>query len=356
MQRALIVYESTFGNTRAVAEAVADGLAGRVEVQTADVGHAHGHHAGLLALLAVRGARPASAVVVSWHNAVLGRGPRRWLRSLGALAQARGADLVTGASLDLAARAASLGARTAELAPVAAPRAAMLAGVDPVGDGAAEHGDVVASAASRPRQSDRARLDVELGLDARSRIVLCIARIAPQKGLDLLVDAAQALADDADAIATIGAPVTWLVVGDGDVELESQLRERVARAAVDVRFLGARQDVAAFLAAADVLAVPSRWEARPLVAQEAMAAGVPVVATAVGGIPELLGGAGELVEPGASRGFARAVAALLGDAGRRRDRSAAGRRRFAELPDRETVATQWFERYARLAAPRRSLR
>ena len=321
--------------------------------RTADVVHAHGHHAGLLSLLAVRGARPRPAVVVSWHNAVLGRGPRRWLRTLGELVQARGADLVTGASLDLAARAASLGAPAAELAPVAAPRAAGLVGGAVPAVGSSDGSERPTTAA---RAGARARLDVELDLDPRARIVLCIARIAPQKGLDLLVDAARALADDAEAVAAIAGPVTWLVVGDGDVELESRLREQVALAGVDVRFLGARDDVAGLLASADLLAVSSRWEARPLVVQEAMAAGVPVVATAVGGIPELLGGAGELVEPGAARGFARAVAALLSDPARHRRRVEQGRRRFAALPDRGAVATGWRDRYARLAPSSRTLR
>lgn len=298
--------------------------------RTADVVHAQGHHAGLLGLLAVRGARLRPAVVVSWHNAVLGRGPGRWVRALGELVQARGADLVTGASLDLAARAAKLGARTAELAPVAAPRA----------------GERVDAASARARLAD------ELALDPRSRIVVSVARIAPQKGLDLLVSAAAHLAHEARA----AAPVTWLVAGDGDTELGDRLREQVADAGVDVRFLGARDDVPSLLAAADVLAVSSRWEARPLVVQEALAAGLPVVATNVGGIPEVLGGAGELVQADSSRAFARAVGALLSDPERHRERAEAGVRRFAELPDGETIARDWSLRYARLAAAGRDLR
>lgn len=296
----------------------------RALARTADVVHAHGHQGGLLALAAVRGARPRPGVVVSWHNAILVTGPRRWPAALGELVQARRADLVTGASADLAARARRLGARSAELAPVAAPRAG-------------EH-------VSEP--DARARLTRELDLAPHARLVLCVARIAPQKQLDLLVTAAEHLAAD----PALEAPVTWLVVGDGDPALAAQLREQAARARVDVRLLGARHDVPDLLGAADVLAVPSRWEARPLVIQEAMAAGVPVVATAVGGIPELLGGAGELVAPGAARGFARAVAALLSDPQRHAERSAAGRRRFAELPGREQVTQEWLERYARLDA------
>lgn len=303
--------------------------------RTADIVHAQGHQAGLLALLAVRGARPRPAVVVSWHNAVLGRGPVRWLRGLGERVQARSADLVTGASLDLAARAASLGAHTAELAPVAAPRA----------------GERVPDAAGA-----RAQLVRDLALDPNTRLVLTVSRIAAQKRLDVLVEAARLLASDIEGTRRAGAPVTWLVAGDGDPLLADQLGDLAMKAGVDMRFLGAREDVPALLAAADVFALTSRWEARPLALQEAMAAGVPVVSTAVGGIAELLGDAGTLVGEGDAEALATAVGGLLNDPALRAERAEAGRRRFAQLPGRADITRSWANRYARLAPTTPGLR
>ncbi|NLF05520.1 MAG: glycosyltransferase family 4 protein [Actinomycetales bacterium] len=302
-------------------------------VATADVVHAHGHQAGLLALAAARGTRPRPAVVVSWHNAVLATGARRAVLALGERLQARRADLVTGASLDLVERATALGAGGAELAPVASPRAG-----HEVPDGARE------------------RIRTELGLDERALVALTVSRIAPQKRLDVLLDAATLLAHDDAAARRVGAPVTWLVAGDGDANLDADLRARAAASGADVRFLGARSDVPELLAAADLFVLTSRWEARALVVQEAMAAGVPVVATAVGGLPELVGDAGILVREGDALGLATAVGDLLA-APRRRDTLAeAARRRFAALPGESDITRSWWTRYARLARAARGLR
>jgi len=302
-------------------------------VATADVVHAHGHQAGLLALAAARGTRPRPAVVVSWHNAVLATGARRAASALAERLQARRADLVTGASLDLVERAAGLGAKGAELAPVASPRAG-----ERVPDGA------------------RSRIRAELGLDERALVVLTVSRIAPQKRLDVLLDAAALLADDPAAARRVGAPVTWLVAGDGDAGLDAGLRARAARSGADVRFLGARPDVPELLAAADLFVLTSRWEARALVVQEAMAAGVPVVVTAVGGLPELVADAGLLVREGDAPGLATAVGDLLASPARRDTLARAARRRFAALPGEEDITRSWWTRYARLARAARGLR
>lgn len=299
-------------------------------VSTADVVHAHGHQAGLIALAAARRARPGPAVVVSWHNAVLATGVRRRVLALGERLVASRADRVTGASLDLVERAARLGAKGAELAPVASPRAGA---------------EVVAGARERVRS--------ELGLDERSLVVLTVSRIAPQKRLDVLVEAAGITAR---ADRPLGQHVTWLVAGDGDRALERELRARAAVHEGDVRFVGARGDVPELLAAADIFVLTSRWEARALVVQEAMAAGVPVVVSAVGGLPELVGRAGLLVREGDALGFATAVGELLGDPQRRARLAEAGLRRFAELPDESEITRSWWTRYARLARARRGLR
>lgn len=301
-------------------------------VATADVVHAHGHQAGLLALAAARGARPRPAVVVSWHNAVLAGGPRRALLSVGERLQARRAELVTGASLDLVERARRLGAGAAELAPVASPRAG-----------------------ERVPEGARERVRAALGLEPEAHLAVTVSRIAPQKRLDVLLDAAGLLART-EAERRLGGPVTWLLAGDGDRGLEEQLRRRVEREGLDVRFLGARRDVAELLAAADVFVLTSRWEARALVVQEALAAGTPVVATAVGGLPELVDGAGMLVREGDALGVATAVGEVLSDARLHARLVEAGRRRFAEQPSETDITRSWWTRYARLARAAHGLR
>lgn len=296
-------------------------------VAAVDVVHAHGHQAGLLAVLAAatlpRRRRPP--VAVSWHNAVLGGGPGRWLRGLLERLQVRRADLVTGASADLVEHAAALGATRAVLAPVAAPAAAAAAALD-----------------RGTRDSGRAALGAELGVDPGTPWVLTVSRIAPQKNLDVVVAAAARLAARREA--------TWLLVGSGDAPLLQRLRAEAGRQGAPLRFLGARSDVPALMGLADVLALASSWEARALVVQEAMAAGLPVVVTAVGGLPELVGDAGVLVPPGDAAALAEGVAAVLDDRGRAAALAEAGRARYAQLPGEQDVVSAWADRYSRLLA------
>jgi glycosyltransferase involved in cell wall biosynthesis len=318
-----------------------DGLRLRRLLADADVVHAHGLRAGVRSVVAARTlpARRRPVVVSSWHNAVLLGGRRGRLGAAMEAVAARGADLVTGASADLVERARAAGARRAELAPVAAPPVAQTE-VDPA--------------------AARAALRSELGVDADTLVVLTVARIAPQKDLGRLVDAAAAWSPGAPAPggpasagpvadAAPARPVVLAVAGGGDEDLLAALRRRAAASGADVRFLGARRDVPVLLAGADVFVLASTWEARALVVQEALAAGLPVVATAVGGLPELVEGAGVLVEPGSTPALAAAVRRLLEDEGERARLSAAARARARELPDEAEVAAGWLRRYAELA-------
>ena len=118
---------------------------------------------------------------------------------------------------------------------------------------------------------------------------LVASRLSPEKGIDAAIRAA----------AAAGVPLR--VAGEGSAATE--LREQAARSGADVRFIGRadREQMAALLAGAAAVLMPSRYhEFSPYSALEAMAQGVPVVATAMGGLPELLG-AGPLC-PGAGRG------------------------------------------------------
>jgi glycosyltransferase involved in cell wall biosynthesis len=148
-----------------------------------------------------------------------------------------------------------------------------------------------------------------LGLDAGAFVVTGVGRLVPVKGFDLLVDALPAL------VAAV--PETHVVlIGDGPER--AALERRAADLGVGERLhlLGARTDVARCLSATDVLAAPSRNEGMGRVLVEAMALGIPVVAAAVGGIPDVIvdGECGRLVPPD----DAAALAAALADLGRDR--------------------------------------
>ena len=148
----------------------------------------------------------------------------------------------------------------------------------------------------------------ELG-DADRPLVVAVGRLAPQKDYDTLLDAVGRLADG-------DSRSRWsLVAGDGPEH--DRLQRVIDGRGLAVRLLGHRADVPDLLAAADVYVLTSTWEARALVVQEAMRAGVPVVATAVGGVPELVGALPSLVPPGDASAVARG------------GRPAAGRRRGA---------------------------
>jgi glycosyltransferase involved in cell wall biosynthesis len=141
---------------------------------------------------------------------------------------------------------------------------------------------------------------------ASLRRLVTVARLRPEKGHDTLIDAAAAI--------TRAVPgVTLTIVGEGP--MREQLTARVASRGLEDRvlFAGHTDDVAATLRGHDVFVLPSRSEAFPNSVIEAMATGLPVVASDIGGIPELIehGRNGLLVRPGDAGELARAVIELL---------------------------------------------
>lgn len=148
----------------------------------------------------------------------------------------------------------------------------------------------------------------EFGIAADAAVVAIVGRLAPDKRHG---DAIAAFAE----IAAGRPEARLLVVGSG--KLTDELRDLAARLTPpgSVVFAGERDDVAAILDGADALAVTSVREGMPHTVLEAMVAGVPIAATAVAGIPEMIrdGREGLLVPPGAPAEMARALSTLLDD-------------------------------------------
>ncbi len=161
-----------------------------------------------------------------------------------------------------------------------------------------------------------------LGVPPSAPIVVSIGRHVPEKGYRHLVDGAALLARTKPG-------VHWILVGDGELRGELEAQARRLGLAPHVRFAGWRDDVAEVLALADVFVLPSESEGFGRVLVEAMAMGRPVVATNVGGIPDIVldGETGLLVEPADPAALASAVGALLDEPARAARLGAAGRAR-----------------------------
>jgi glycosyltransferase involved in cell wall biosynthesis len=198
------------------------------------------------------------------------------------------------------------------------------------------HNGIAGPGSAVSRDSARAAL----GLGADDQVLMMISRLRPEKAHDVAIAALERLTGD--------FPRTRLViVGNGPEEeriaaLAAPLGDRVVMA-------GYHEEVFSVLPAADVLLHPSRHEAFPTTLLEALAAGVPVIASDVGGIPEIVrdGETGLLIAaPPDPEVLSAAVAGLLGDTGRRAAMAERGRATFAEAYS----AAAWAERLAALYA------
>jgi glycosyltransferase involved in cell wall biosynthesis len=162
-----------------------------------------------------------------------------------------------------------------------------------------------------------------------SVIVGAAGRLSPEKGFRVLVDAAaDILSSQRAGSENGGANVGFVLFGDGPLRgaLESQILARGLQGRFHLA--GFCSDLDKYYPHLDLLALPSYTEGLPNVVLEAFAAGVPVVATAVGGTPEavLHGVNGYLVEAGDSRALSGRIADMLSDPARRREMAANGQR------------------------------
>lgn len=279
----------------------------------ADLVHLHSAKAGLAGRLLLRGRRPVVFQPHSWSfeaaGGAIGRGAIAWERWA-----ARWADVVVCVSTDERRRGEQAGiqARFAEI---------------PNGVDLTRYAPATAD--------DRLTARAELGVAPHASLAVTVGRLARQKGQDVLLDAwGRVLERVPDA--------ELVLVGDGPDRAALE-----ALAVPRVRFAGAGQDVAAWLAAATVTVLPSRWEAGlSLVAMEAMACARSVVATEVAGMREgLAQGCGAVVAIDAVQPLADAVAERLAAPELADREGTAGRRRVEQRYDVRAASERMAELY-----------
>ena len=161
----------------------------------------------------------------------------------------------------------------------------------------------------------------EVGAAAEDFLFLSAARLHPQKAQSVLLEATRRLADECDGFQV-------LLAGEGPLRETLEAEVRRLRLGHHVKLLGLRQDLPSLLRQANAFVLSSLYEGLPLAILEAMAARLPVVATRVGGCPEVVieGRTGFLVPPGNAGALAQAMANLMNARRRAREMGVEGRR------------------------------
>ncbi|MEP6789433.1 MAG: glycosyltransferase, partial [Acidobacteriota bacterium] len=205
--------------------------------------------------------------------------------------------------------------------------------------------------------SKRRTLRDEIGVGDNDVIVGFVGRLTGIKDISLLINAAAKVSDVADDARNL----RFVIIGDG--KLREELEEQVSALGVQeiVQFLGNRTDIGALLPGMDILALTSKNEGTPLSLIEGMAAGVPFVSTAVGGVVDLAGAIHEekvgfrvcergiLTEPGSVKSFANALIFLAKNEKVRSSLSAKGSEFVALKYSKERLITDIKALYRDLA-------
>lgn len=203
--------------------------------------------------------------------------------------------------------------------------------------------DVVANAVDTDRfrpadPEERRRLRREHGLPETGLLAGCVANLRPIKGVDVLVEAW-------GRVAAAGTEAGLVLLGDGPDRARLQARAEALGIGSRVRFLGTRHDVPELLRAMDLAVLPSRGEGFSNALLEYMASGLPSVATAVGGNPELLDspGLGRIVPPEDPGALAAAVLEMAASPELRARMGRAARERVREHHAVDVVLARWVE-------------
>jgi glycosyltransferase involved in cell wall biosynthesis len=187
------------------------------------------------------------------------------------------------------------------------------------------------SSISTPLERDQARRELGLGLD--DFVAGWVGRMTAEKGLDVFADALLLLADQ---------PIVASIIGAGPGREREETRITAANPQPRVRWAGLVQEAGRYFKAFDVLVLSSRTEGVPMVVLEAMASRVPLVVTAVGGIPDVVSpNEARLVPSEHPEALAEAIKSVLDDRNGAMRRVAAA----AERLEREFAETPWLSRY-----------
>jgi len=189
----------------------------------------------------------------------------------------------------------------------------------------------------------RRRWRTQEGYEETDMLFVSVARLSPQKDPFSLISAFAGAASHTPALHL-------LLVGEGPLRSDLEAWVREMGLGERVRFLGMRTDVPAILTAADVFVLSSLWEGNPLSVMEAMAAGKPVIASAVGGVPELVedGVSGILVPPHKPEVLGRAMMRLARDPALRQRMGEAAQKRALEHFGVDRMAREYAHLYESL--------
>lgn len=196
----------------------------------------------------------------------------------------------------------------------------------------------------------RARLRREFGCEDGDFVVGTGVVLSEQKGVAFLLGAARRVLDRAPE-------VRFVIAGEGPARPELERRARDLGLGERVRFLGYRRDIPEFLSAIDLYALPSLWEGLPLALLEALAAGKPIVATRVGGNPEIVeeGVHGCLVPPRDEAALADAILRVRADEALLANAAERSRAHFERLFSLEAMVRAHQDLYADVVRKRRAL-
>jgi glycosyltransferase involved in cell wall biosynthesis len=192
-----------------------------------------------------------------------------------------------------------------------------------------------------PNIAARQRARAELGIAESAWVVGTVGRLSPEKNQGLLIDAMAPMLDPRRHL---------IIVGDGPERAQLQARAQATLRPELVHFTGARNDPEAWLAAFDAFALTSDSEGLPLVVLEAMAVGLPVVATAVGGIPDVVEHdiTGTLVPPGDRHALTTVLVRLATRPQSAREMASRARRMVLERHSTEHMVEGYERLYARV--------
>jgi len=193
----------------------------------------------------------------------------------------------------------------------------------------------------RPDDAARERVRRDLGLGAQDVLVLNVGRLVPEKDQATLIEAFR-------LVARAVPHARLVIVGEGP--LRQALQDRIVQGglATLVTLAGARSDIPDLLRAADVFALSSRIEGMPLAIGEALATGLPVVATAAAGVAELAGGTATITPVGDAAALASALQNAIGQLPGTQAETDRRRQQILSRFDVSAVARQWLVNYQQL--------